>query len=58
MGYASKSSLGDPENYDDLHEYSISDWTYWKDLWDFAGTIHSAPPTEVNSLIPIGRKCD
>jgi len=42
-------------DYYDLHEYSITDWTFWKDVWDFGGTIYSAPPTEIVSDTPLDK---
>ncbi|KAH8101086.1 acetoacetate-CoA ligase [Cristinia sonorae] len=35
------------KNYHDLYDYSVSDYTFWKDLWDYEGIIYSEPPTEV-----------
>ncbi|KAA1471742.1 acetoacetate-CoA ligase [Dentipellis sp. KUC8613] len=34
-------------DYNDLHEYSVTDYTFWLDLWQFMGIIYSAPPTQV-----------
>ncbi|KLO17840.1 acetoacetyl-CoA synthetase [Schizopora paradoxa] len=31
----------------DLHSYSISDYTFWLDLWEFLGIVSSVPPTKV-----------
>jgi len=32
------------EDYHDLYDYSVSDYTFWLDLWDFLGIISSVPP--------------
>ena len=32
------------EDYNDLHAYSVSTYTFWLDLWDFMGIIASVPP--------------
>ena len=38
------------EDYPELHEYSVTDYTFWLDLWQFMGIISSVPPTKVSSL--------
>ena len=30
-----------------MHEYSVSDYAFWEDLWQFLAIIYSAPPTKV-----------
>jgi acetoacetyl-CoA synthetase len=41
-----------PENFHDLHKYSVEDYTFWLDLWNFLGIIHSVSPSQVSiSLI-------
>ncbi|KAN0138377.1 acetoacetate-CoA ligase [Lactarius tabidus] len=35
------------KDYSELHEYSVTDYTFWLDLWQFLGIISSAPPTKV-----------
>lgn len=32
------------EDYNDLHAYSVSTYTFWLDVWDFMGIIASVPP--------------
>ena len=44
------------EDYHDLHDYSVSDYTFWLDLWEYLGIISSVPPNptqvrRVNLLI-------
>ncbi|KZS98598.1 acetoacetate-CoA ligase [Sistotremastrum niveocremeum HHB9708] len=41
------------KDYHELHNYSISDWTFWKDLWDYLGIISSVPPTKVIIEAPL-----
>ncbi|KZS98600.1 acetoacetyl-CoA synthetase [Sistotremastrum niveocremeum HHB9708] len=41
------------KNYYELYEYSVSDWTFWKDLWEFLGIISSVPPTQVIIEAPL-----
>ncbi|KAI0062826.1 acetoacetate-CoA ligase [Artomyces pyxidatus] len=35
------------QDYFDLHRYSVSDYTFWLDLWDFLDIISSSPPSQV-----------
>ncbi|KAF8518775.1 acetoacetate-CoA ligase [Gautieria morchelliformis] len=35
------------EGYDDLHQYSVENWDFWKDLWEFGGVIYSVPPSKI-----------
>jgi acetoacetyl-CoA synthetase len=35
------------KNYSELHEYSVTDYTFWLDLWQFLDIISSVPPTKV-----------
>ncbi|KAJ3555557.1 hypothetical protein NM688_g2508 [Phlebia brevispora] len=35
------------KDYHDLQEYSISDYTFWKDLWDYEGIVYSKPPEKI-----------
>ena len=37
-------ALGD---YHDLHKYSVTDYTFWQDLWEYVGIIYSVPPEKV-----------
>ncbi|KII92555.1 hypothetical protein PLICRDRAFT_37325 [Plicaturopsis crispa FD-325 SS-3] len=39
----------DLKNYHDLHRYSVEDYTFWLDLWQFTGVIYSVPPETVIS---------
>ncbi|KAI9457898.1 hypothetical protein F5148DRAFT_1221811 [Russula earlei] len=34
-------------DYYDLHEYSVTNYTFWLDLWEFLGIISSVPPSKV-----------
>ncbi|KZV69340.1 acetoacetate-CoA ligase [Peniophora sp. CONT] len=45
------------KDYHDLHEYSVSDYAFWQDLWEFMGMRYSQPSTKViapgiHKLIP------
>lgn len=44
------------EDYDDLHQYSVENWSYWQDLWEYSGILYSVPPTKARlystTLIP------
>ena len=31
-------------DYHDLHKYSVEDYSFWLDLWEFLGIISSVPP--------------
>jgi hypothetical protein len=31
-------------DYHDLHRYSVENYTFWLDLWEFLGVISSIPP--------------
>ncbi|KAJ3486434.1 hypothetical protein NLI96_g4244 [Meripilus lineatus] len=31
----------------ELHRYSVEDYTFWEDLWNYVGIIHSVPPQKV-----------
>lgn len=35
------------EDYHDLHKYSVEDYTFWLDLWEYLGIISSTPPDKV-----------
>ena len=35
------------EDYHDLHKYSVEDYTFWLDLWEFLGIVSSVPPNKV-----------
>ncbi|KAG6335256.1 hypothetical protein ID866_3831 [Astraeus odoratus] len=42
----------DLKDYNDLHAYSVSDYTFWLDLWDFMGIISSVPPNPAKVIVP------
>jgi acetoacetyl-CoA synthetase len=44
------------EDYSELHEYSVTDYTFWLDLWQFLGIISSVPPTKVRSHSALSRR--
>ncbi|KAH9987007.1 acetoacetate-CoA ligase [Russula compacta] len=35
------------KDYFDLHLYSVSNYSFWLDLWEFIGIISSVPPSKV-----------
>lgn len=37
------------EDFHDLHKYSVDDWTFWQDLWEYLGIVYSVPPGKVRS---------
>lgn len=37
------------EDYYDLHKYSVEDWEFWRDAWEFLGITSSAPPQQVRN---------
>lgn len=45
--YINYSPLAPAEDYHDLHKYSVEDYTFWLDLWEFLGIISSIPPQKV-----------
>jgi acetoacetyl-CoA synthetase len=45
------------EDYSELHEYSITDYAFWLDIWQFLGIISSVPPTKVRSLSAVFNAC-
>ncbi|KAL5479092.1 hypothetical protein ACEPAI_2380 [Sanghuangporus weigelae] len=42
------------KNYDDLHAYSVKDYTFWLDLWEFLGITSSIPP-DPSKILEQGR---
>ncbi|KAL5520210.1 hypothetical protein ACEPAG_9423 [Sanghuangporus baumii] len=42
------------KNYDDLHAYSIKDYTFWLDLWEFLSITSSIPP-DPSKILEQGR---
>ncbi|KJA27866.1 hypothetical protein HYPSUDRAFT_882039 [Hypholoma sublateritium FD-334 SS-4] len=34
------------KDYHDLHKYSVEDYTFWLDLWEFLGIVSSVPPSK------------
>ncbi|RDB16867.1 Acetoacetyl-CoA synthetase [Hypsizygus marmoreus] len=39
-------------NYHDLHKYSVEDYNFWLDLWEFLGIISSIPPDPKRITVP------
>ncbi|KDQ57431.1 hypothetical protein JAAARDRAFT_35147 [Jaapia argillacea MUCL 33604] len=35
------------KDFHDLHKYSVEDYTFWKDLWEYLGIIYSVPPQKI-----------
>ncbi|KZT22581.1 acetoacetate-CoA ligase [Neolentinus lepideus HHB14362 ss-1] len=35
------------KDYHDLHKYSVEDYTFWQDLWEYLGIIYSIPATSI-----------
>ena len=44
------------EDYSELHEYSVTKYEFWLDLWQFLGIISSVPPTKVRSLFAVSQR--
>ncbi|KAH7888882.1 acetoacetate-CoA ligase [Phlebopus sp. FC_14] len=42
----------DLKDYNELHAYSVSDYTFWLDLWDFMGIVSSVPPNPDKIVAP------
>ncbi|KAF8973045.1 acetoacetyl-CoA synthetase [Flammula alnicola] len=40
------------KNYHDLHKYSVEDYTFWLDLWEFLGIVSSILPQKDRILEP------
>lgn len=38
------------EDYHDLHRYSVEDYTFWLDLWEYLGIICSVRPQKVGQV--------
>ncbi|KAF7793992.1 hypothetical protein EIP86_005118 [Pleurotus ostreatoroseus] len=34
-------------DYHDLHKYSVTDWAFWQDLWEYLGIVYSVPPEKI-----------
>ena len=41
------------EDYHDLYEYSVTDYEFWRDLWEFVGIVYSVPPSAVGFQFPL-----
>ncbi|KAF9067736.1 acetoacetyl-CoA synthetase [Rhodocollybia butyracea] len=41
------------KDYHDLHKYSIEDYTFWKDTWEYLRIKYSVPPQEIIAKGPI-----
>ncbi|EPQ56899.1 acetoacetate-CoA ligase [Gloeophyllum trabeum ATCC 11539] len=35
------------KDYHDLHKYSVEDYMFWQDLWEYLGIIYSVPATAI-----------
>ncbi|GJE90605.1 acetoacetate-CoA ligase [Phanerochaete sordida] len=35
------------QNYQELHNYSVTDYTFWQDLWHYFNITYSVPPTAI-----------
>lgn len=35
------------EDFHDLHRYSVEDYTFWLDMWQYLGIIYSVGPEKV-----------
>ncbi|KAK0195118.1 acetoacetyl-CoA synthetase [Armillaria mellea] len=40
------------QNYHDLHKYSVEDYTFWLDLWEYTGVVSSVPPNKLEIISP------
>ncbi|KAK0476711.1 acetoacetyl-CoA synthetase [Armillaria novae-zelandiae] len=40
------------QNYHDLHKYSVEDYTFWLDLWEYVGIVSSLPPNKLEIISP------
>lgn len=40
------------EDYHDLHTYSVQDYAFWLDLWEFLGITSSVPPSTAHIIGP------
>ena len=43
------------EDYSQLHEYSVTNYMFWLDLWQFLGIMSSVPPTKVRTLSAVSQ---
>lgn len=46
-GIVSGSSSSPTGDYHDLHKYSVEDYGFWLDLWEYVGIVYSVPPSKV-----------
>lgn len=37
------------EDYHELHKYSVTDYTFWQDLWQYLNIVYSVPPDKVRT---------
>jgi hypothetical protein len=44
------------EDHSKLHKYSVTDYTFWLDLWRFLGIISPLTPTKVHSLSEVSQR--
>lgn len=35
------------KDYLELHKYSVEDYTFWQDLWEYTGILSSVPPEKI-----------
>ncbi|PCH36095.1 acetoacetate-CoA ligase [Wolfiporia cocos MD-104 SS10] len=35
------------KDYHDLHKYSVEDYSFWADIWEFVGIVYSVPPDKI-----------
>ncbi|SJK97182.1 related to acetoacetyl-CoA synthetase [Armillaria ostoyae] len=40
------------QNYHDLHQYSVEDYTFWLDLWEYLRIVSSVPPNKLEIISP------
>lgn len=47
-----------PEDYQELHKYSVENYGFWLDLWEFLGIVYSVPPSKVlRQLMSLNYTC-
>ncbi|KAK0213121.1 acetoacetyl-CoA synthetase [Desarmillaria ectypa] len=40
------------QNYHDLHQYSVEDYIFWLDLWEYLHIVSSVPPNKLEIISP------
>ncbi|PPQ98788.1 hypothetical protein CVT24_003346 [Panaeolus cyanescens] len=43
------------KDYHDLHKYSVEDYGFWLDLWEYLGIISSTPPPQKDRILEPGK---